>query len=331
MGILKSKCSLKNVSQSAESQFLCLTLSTDKEISYKTTLIKRFMKKKLLVLMSMLLAVSAIHAVPAKRGIWKTFTLKNGQAVQVQLCGDEFLRFWEDKAGNRYSYDTSDGLKPANMAQLQERSRVMRQQACPENIIKKNLLSGNANGSTSITRGVSYTGKKKCLILLAQFSDKKFTMEDPKAFYKRVANEPGFSEGKFKGSVADYFKAQSNGKFEMDFDVVGPYTLGESAYYGKNDGDAQDVNVQAMISGCLGNAVAEGIDFAPYDWDGDGQVEMVFVVYAGRGEATGGGDDTIWPHKGRMVSPVACGKKTVVDYACSNELSVSNEVDGIIA
>lgn len=51
------------------------------------------MKKKLLVLMSMLLAVSAIHAVPAKRGIWKTFTLKNGQAVQVQLCGDEFLRF----------------------------------------------------------------------------------------------------------------------------------------------------------------------------------------------------------------------------------------------
>lgn len=84
-----------------------------------------------------------------------------------------------------------------------------------------------------------------------------------------------------------------------------------------------------MISGCLGNAVAEGIDFAPYDWDGDGQVEMVFVVYAGRGEATGGGDDTIWPHKGRMVSPVACGKKTVVDYACSNELSVSNEVDGI--
>ena len=73
------------------------------------------MKKKLLVLMSMLLAVSAIHAVPAKRGIWKTFTLKNGQAVQVQLCGDEFLHFWEDKAGNRYSYDTSDGLKPGDL------------------------------------------------------------------------------------------------------------------------------------------------------------------------------------------------------------------------
>jgi immune inhibitor A len=286
------------------------------------------MKKKLLFILSMLMVGTAIHAVPAKRGIWKTFTLKTGQTVQVQLCGDEFLHFWEDKDGNRYSYDTSDGLKPANMAQLRTRAQVMRQQACPDNIIKKSLLTG-ANGSTSLTRGVSYTGKKKCLILLAQFSDKKFTMNDPKAFYNRVANEPGFSEGNFKGSVADYFKAQSNGKFEMNFDVMGPYTLGEQAYYGKNEGDQQDVNVQAMISGCLGKAASEGIDFSPYDWDGDGEMEMVFVVYAGRGEATGGDVNTIWPHKGRMTNPVKCGNKTLTNYACSNELSVSNEVDGI--
>lgn len=286
------------------------------------------MKKKLLFILSMLMVGTAIHAVPAKRGIWKTFTLKTGQTVQVQLCGDEFLHFWEDKDGNRYSYDTSDGLKPANMAQLRTRAQVMRQQACPDNIIKKSLLTG-ANGSTSLTRASSYMGKKRCLILLAQFSDKKFTMNDPKAFYNRVANEPGFSEGNFKGSVADYFKAQSNGKFEMNFDVMGPYTLGEQAFYGKNEGDQQDVNVQAMISGCLGKAAAEGIDFSPYDWDGDGQMEMVFVVYAGRGEATGGGDNTIWPHKGRMTNPVKCGNKTLINYACSNELSTSNEVDGI--
>ena len=286
------------------------------------------MKKKLLFILSMLKVGTAIHAVPAKRGIWKTFTLKTGQTVQVQLCGDEFLHFWEDKDGNRYSYDTSDGLKPANMAQLRTRAQVMRQQACPDNIIKKSLLTG-ANGSTSLTRASSYMGKKRCLILLAQFSDKKFTMNDPKAFYNRVANEPGISEGNFKGSVADYFKAQSNGKFEMNFDVMGPYTLGEQAFYGKNEGGQQDVNVQAMISGCLGKAAAEGIDFSPYDWDGDGQMEMVFVVYAGRGEATGGGDDTIWPHKGRMTNPVKCGNKTLTNYACSNELSVSNEVDGI--
>ena len=287
------------------------------------------MKKKLLFILSMLMVGTAIHAVPAKRGIWKTFTLKTGQTVQVQLCGDEFLHFWEDKDGNRYSYDTSDGLKPANMAQLRTRAQVMRQQACPDNIIRKNLLLAGANGSTSLTRGVSYTGKKKCLILLAQFSDKKFTMNDPKAFYNRVANEPGFNEGNFKGSVADYFKAQSNGKFEMNFDVMGPYTLGEQAYYGKNEGGQQDVNVQAMISGCLGKAAAEGIDFSPYDWDGDGEMEMVFVVYAGRGEATGGGDNTIWPHKGRMTNSVKCGNKTLINYACSNELSTSNEVDGI--
>ena len=34
------------------------------------------MKKKLLFILSMLMVGTAIHAVPAKRGIWKTFTLK---------------------------------------------------------------------------------------------------------------------------------------------------------------------------------------------------------------------------------------------------------------
>ncbi len=41
------------------------------------------MKKKLLFILSMLMVGTAIHAVPAKRGIWKTFTLKTGQTVQV--------------------------------------------------------------------------------------------------------------------------------------------------------------------------------------------------------------------------------------------------------
>lgn len=279
--------------------------------------------------MSMVLASTALNASPVQPGIWRTFTLENGQTIQVQLMGDEFLHFWEDKDGNRYSYDTSKGLKPANMPELRDRSRVLRQEACPENIVKKYLLSGGKGGfQTDVQRAAAYTGKKRCLILLAQFSDVKFTMSDPQAFYNRVANEKGFSEGKFKGSVADYFRDQSNGKFELEFDIAGPYTLGEQAYYGKNEGGQQDANVQAMITACCTQAASEGRDFSAYDWDGDGQVEMVFVVYAGRGEATGGGENTIWPHKGRLKSLKVNGK-TIVDYACSNELSSSNEVDGI--
>lgn len=30
----------------------------------------------------------------------------------------------------------------------------------------------------------------------------------------------------------------------------------------------------------------QGFDFSKYDWDGDGEVDQVFVLYAGHGEAS---------------------------------------------
>lgn len=52
--------------------------------------------------------------------------------------------------------------------------------------------------------------------------------------FDNIANKIGFTNSLgFKGSVKDYFLAQSNGQFELDFDVVGPYTLSQNmAYYG---------------------------------------------------------------------------------------------------
>jgi M6 family metalloprotease-like protein len=44
-------------------------------------------------------------------------------------------------------------------------------------------------------------------------------------------------------------------------------------------------------------AEAAGADFSQYDWDNDGDVEEVFLIYAGQGEADGGDESTIWPHK----------------------------------
>ena len=77
-----------------------------------------------------------------------------------------------------------------------------------------------------------------------------------------------------------------------------------------------------MISAACGKAASDGVDFSQYDWDGDGQVEEVYVIYAGEGQATGGSTDTIWPHKSQLSKPTAFGKDgtTVYVYACSNEL-----------
>ena len=56
------------------------------------------------------------------------------------------------------------------------------------------------------------------------------------------------------------------------------------------------------------------IDFSQYDRDNDGYIDNVFVFYAGRGEASGGGSDTVWPHSwtvsaGMGYSPTFDGVK----------------------
>ena len=174
-------------------------------------------------------------------------------------------------------------------------------------------------------------GKKKAIMLLVNFQDKSFKAANNKALYERIANEEGFSEGKFKGSMADYFKAQSRGKFELDFDIVGPLTVShEAAYYGGNDSDDNDAHPGEMVCEAVEMAKEQITDWSIYDWDGDGYVDQVYVVYAGKGEADSDIEDTIWPHAYDLSSsnyygdgsgPVKVGNNLYVNsYACGPEL-----------
>ena len=189
--------------------------------------------------------------------------------------------------------------------------------------------------------GKVFEGKKKGLIILVQFSDKKFKDSHDLTFYKGVANEPGFTtEDGFHGSVRDYFKAQSNGVFDVEFDVVGPVTMPNGyAYYGQNAGISGDARAGEMVAEAC-KAIDGEVNFADYDWDGDGEVDQVFALYAGMGEASGGSEDTIWPHKWTL-SDSDYGSKLNLDnvdintYACSCEMTLDDRdnyketVDGI--
>ena len=66
------------------------------------------------------------------------------------------------------------------------------------------------------------------------------------------------------------------------------------------------------------------IDFTDYDRDKDGFIDCVYVFYAGEGEATDGGEDTVWPHSWQITA-VDKSTKHIYDgvqldyYACGNE------------
>lgn len=59
------------------------------------------MKKRLLLTMTMLLlAVATMFAVPAKPGVKKKVTLKDGSVVELSLRGDEHFSYYTDASGN---------------------------------------------------------------------------------------------------------------------------------------------------------------------------------------------------------------------------------------
>ena len=286
------------------------------------------MKRLSLFIVLMAFAMSML-AVPARRGLWKTLTLQDGTQVRATLVGDEHGHFWKGEDGKAYS--EKGGVYVAVEAQqIIQRAKARRAKVNAQRVQRR-----------TFGHPTTILGKKKAIMILVNFKDKSFQSSHDNALFNRIANEEGFSEGDFKGSMADYFKAQSRGKFELDFDIVGPVTVtNKYSYYGENDDAGYDKYVGEMVCEAVKLAKNKVQDWAPYDWDNDGYVDQVYLVYAGKGAADGGADDTIWPHAydlynanldGDGTGPVKVGTNLWVNsYACGQELDgIYGTINGI--
>ena len=124
------------------------------------------------------------------------------------------------------------------------------------------------------------------------------------------------------GSVQQYFADMSDNQFIPQFDVVSPVTVSKkSAYYGKNGrDDGSDTNFPQMIKEAC-QQVDDKVNFADYDSDGDGYVDLVYVIYAGYSESiVGNSGDCLWPKSGTVGVGTYDGK-TVSRFGINNELN----------
>ncbi len=298
--------------------------------------------KKFLLTLSLLVVTTAMMAVPAKRGQWKTLKLQDGTEVRAMLVGDEHGHFWRAADGQAYAKQSGTSYYTAvDAKQIAAKAKVRRQQVNAQRA--KRLRAARRMGDLG-----NYFGKKRGIIILVNFQDKQFQTTHDNTLFNRIANEEGFSEGNFKGSMADYFKAQSRGLFELDFGVVGPVTVSQNAsYYGENvpiEGSDQegDKCAEEMVIEAVTLAKDLVTDWKQYDWNNDGEVDQVYLIYAGKGEADPGEDDmtdAIWPHAytlyaanyyGGGSGPITVGTKLVVNtYACGSELNGEGDICGI--
>lgn len=285
---------------------------------------------RLLLVVVLTIGGLVANAIPARKGLWKNARLADGTTVRVELKGDENLHYWQAADGKCYRLDAaSNATLIMDISTLKTKARAKR---AAKNIRRKARTRVAAPKRMAAT----YSGEKKGLIVLVEFADKKFATGHDKALYARIANEENFSHADgFVGSVKDYFKAQSNDTFSLDFDVVGPVRLSQKMeYYGADtDGEGDDIRPGAMVAEAL-RAVDKDVDFSLYDWNGDQEVDQVYILYAGYGQSSSEDANTIWPHEwalsGNDYQNTLTLDNVVLDtYACSNELNEEGKLDGI--
>ncbi|MBR1469929.1 MAG: M6 family metalloprotease domain-containing protein [Prevotella sp.] len=174
-----------------------------------------------------------------------------------------------------------------------------------------------------------HTGEPRAMVILVQFADTTFSMPDPVKSFNQYLNAEGqgnlenfgLYENRNYGSVKQYFSDMSGGLFRPQFDVFGPVTLpNKLAYYGKDSGSTKDVNLSLLVKEAC-KAIDDTVDFSQYDANKDGNVDLVYVIYAGYGQSiSGNSSDCIWPRSGSQDFGTYDGVK-VRRYGVNNEVN----------
>ncbi|MCR5327135.1 MAG: M6 family metalloprotease domain-containing protein [Bacteroidales bacterium] len=286
------------------------------------------MKKILVIVIAALCCYAAANAVPAYRGLIN-YTQPDGSVIQIRLHGDEFFHWTTDASGQLIEMDDDGFYRPAAKTNLSARRAAGRIRRAAVNQTRR---APRKSGEPTAT------GVKRFLVILVEFSDVHFASETANDDFSALMNEVGYDVNGATGSARDFYYDNSGGAFEPIFDVYGPVRLqNNQKYYGGNTSSQQgsdDCPEKAVKEGC--QVLNDSIDFSQYDNDGDGEVDLVFMYYAGKGEADGGGKNCIWPHQWELASAgisLTLDGKKVSKYACTNEIvsygALANKMCGI--
>ena len=314
------------------------------------------MRKSFLILLMLLFCSMAAVAMPAKPG-WHTIKQSDGTVLKVQAVGNAFnhailtsdgLMVAQGLNGDFYYTSSLTGLTAIRAHESGERSATENAfvNAQRSNLTMKSTLNYRVPrqqgrlgvGGSNAEASVPAMGSRRIPIILVEYQDKKFNNTRQEIIDAMLMGNE---------SVGQYFRDQSNGLYEPEFDVYGIYTLSENrSYYGKNQ-NGSDKGLGWMVTEACNLASADGVSFSPYDTNGDDNCDVVIVIYAGVGEAQASTTcpESVWPCNWYLSSAAYYGfggngafrpsnSDPIVDmFAVFNELHGSNDngktIDGI--
>lgn len=305
------------------------------------------MKKLFAFVIASLFVASNIWAAKSAGTAMLVFQ-SDGQAVTIQLLGDEDFSWYQTvdgallvREGSDYfiakvekgelvstgilAHDEDDRTEAENAAIAAQDKNTFFAQA--DNSVKKRR---NAVARLDKKNFSPHMGEIHIPIILMNYTDKKFALgngdkeklyEVFEEYFNGEEKTPYTSETRFQGysSVRQYFIDASNGKFTPVFDLYGPYeTFNEHDYYGKAKGKTSTLLTEAV------ECADEDIDFSKYDSNNDGNVDLVYILYAGTGANLSGNRNDVWPACWYNRTITTNENKIINVIGVANELAASS-------
>ncbi len=309
---------------------------------------------------SCFISASSLLAVPANPNPVK-YTQPDGTEISVIITGDERGRETYTLDGNLLMMDNegfltyasvgNNGLpepssirannilfrKPLERYFLQSVDKKSIEEAVEKRARERAEKRALGDAPKYIYSGTPFPakGEPHALVVLIEYPDQKFSMENPSDFFNTQLNGDNYNLYCAKGSAREYFIENSKGLFRPTFDVLGPVMMkNEMSYYGDNDKNGDDQHPDDMLLEAC-EELSKTHDLSIYDHDGDGYIDNVFMIYAGYGENDTAIKSTVWPHSAELEtdfkreSPLFNGVK-VNRYGCTCEMKKAYErPDGI--
>jgi len=302
------------------------------------------MKKTVLILITLLCHLAS-HA---SKG-WPypiTVSQPDGTQLTIRINGDADFNWVSTldnvvlkQVGNGYyiaNIDTNGMLSSSGtLAHDADKRSSAEQSLCKKQDVKafltvntrpERLAATRGFGGKSSTSFFPHTGSPRAIVLLVQFANRPFKVQPRKAFNQYLNSmadkhqDFGNAEDRNTGSVKKYFSDMSGGKFKPQFDLYGPITMPKNAaYYG--EGSSSMERYRELVSEAC-TMMDDSLDFSMYDADKDGNVDLVYIIYAGYGESVSGIESTLWP------KAFVCGTEIKKDGKYVRLAGISNELNG---
>ncbi len=287
------------------------------------------------VLLGMAFNLLSVPAYPGRVEV----TQPDGRSLEVSIKGDEVIHWFSSTDGYTLLYDQNGYLNYAKKSgngdlvcteiHAKDTARRSSSERSFLSGIEKNLfysqtqitlLKAIRNVRDREQRIFPPMGSRKLVMILMGFTDLPFSKTQ--AEFSNLMNQANYGVNGAYGSVKKWVNDVSFEQLILTTDVKGPFTASHNkAYYGGNNTSGDDTRPGELVTEAVTLADTL-IDYTEYDNDDDGNVDGVYVIYAGHGEESGGGADCIWSHTG-TITPVVLDSVSIADYSCSAELAGS--------